>query len=153
MFLQKAMKQGRNVHSISHVMHAHKGCGHLVWVTWLLRFCVHPTCITRSKIWLLSSSCIWPIMKKLRFTYNAVLIINSDSNWLILVGPLLVNSIKLCCNTMWSETWVRKQKRSRHVPHTMWPHPLWACITWEILWTFLPCFIAFCRNIPTHHNF
>ena len=36
MFLQKAMKQGRNVHSISHVMHAHKVCGHIVWVTCLL---------------------------------------------------------------------------------------------------------------------
>ena len=40
MFLQKAMKQGRNVHSISHVIHAHKGCGHIVWVTCLLRFCL-----------------------------------------------------------------------------------------------------------------
>ena len=55
MFLQKAMKQGRNVHSISHAMHAHKGCGHIVWVTCLLRFCVHPTCITRSKIGLPSA--------------------------------------------------------------------------------------------------
>ena len=40
MFLQKAMKQGRNVHSISHVMHAHKGCVHIVWMTRLLRFCL-----------------------------------------------------------------------------------------------------------------
>ena len=38
MLLQKAMKQGRNVHSISHVMHAHKGCGHIVWVSCLLHF-------------------------------------------------------------------------------------------------------------------
>ena len=52
MFLQKAMKQGRNVHGISRVMHAQrfvlitsKGCGHIVWVTCLLRFCVHPTAL------------------------------------------------------------------------------------------------------------
>ena len=32
MFLQKAMKQGRNVHRISHVMHAPKGGGHIVAV-------------------------------------------------------------------------------------------------------------------------
>ena len=40
MLRQKAMKQGRNVHSVSHVMHAHNGGGHIVWVTCLLRFCL-----------------------------------------------------------------------------------------------------------------
>ena len=36
MFLQKAMKQGRNDHRISHAMTAHKGDGHIVWLIYIL---------------------------------------------------------------------------------------------------------------------
>ena len=33
MFVQKAMKQGRDVHSISHGLFAHKTSGHIVWMS------------------------------------------------------------------------------------------------------------------------
>ena len=50
MFLQKAMKQGRNVHSISHVMHDHKGCGHIVWGDMPTPFLFTNSCITAHSI-------------------------------------------------------------------------------------------------------
>ena len=61
--VKKKNKKGKYVYNISHVMHTQKGWGHIVWDICPLRFCVHPTCITRSKIGLPSASCIWPIMK------------------------------------------------------------------------------------------
>ena len=38
------------MHAQRFVLITSKGCGHIVWVTCLLRSCVHLTCITRSKI-------------------------------------------------------------------------------------------------------
>ena len=127
--------------------------------------------LTKVLTWKLKTGYVWEIMLSTMCKQLYSVSLHYTSSNL----PNLI-TYRLCCGTHWpvaaygvwicvvlvhvASSWVMDHddcgvlcKRSRHVTHTMWPHPLWACITWEILWTFLPCFIAFCRNIPTHHNF